>query len=335
MATDERFTSVPEDMTERLRRLASEIEIPKNIGPGDATRAGVEAFARQVRGTARVLPSQGRLRFTGAGVVGHSADLEDVGLLSSAWQKAVTATGAALEGLQAVRGRIPSDVLLRTRLRLTASPVPGSVVFMVEPKQSPLEESEPRGQQPLSEEIAERPLADRASEALVEILATAAEANVDTTEAVSSQLRDLGPRVGSALNNLAHVIDSSNVTLEVTWQEPNVPTHRAVVTPSQAKFISQVVEGRGLDAVEDTLTGTLRTISDSQRWLLDLGEEAVKLDASELGDRELTRWKVHDLVDVDVRIAMQERPDGRVTRNYTILAIRPASGPPTLYAEEY
>lgn len=333
MATDERFLSVPDEVTKRLRDLAGQIDVPTNVERGDATRAGVEAFVTQIRGSARVLASQGRLRFTGAGVSGNSADLEDIGLLSSAWQRAVTATGAALEGVQAVRGRVPNDIVLRTRLMLTASPAPGSVIFVVQPRQPPLEEVEPQGQPPILPEMAVRPLADRASEALVELLATAGGGTPETADAVSVQLRELGPRVGSALNNLAHAIHASNVTLDVTWQEPSVPTQRAVVTPSQAKFISQVVEGRGLDAVRDTLTGALRTISDTQRWLLDLGEEVVKLDAGELPEADLTRWNLHDQVEVEVRIAMQERPDGRVSKHFTILDIRPASGPPTLYAD--
>src|SRR5690349_366778 len=114
MATDERFTSVPEEVTARLRELAATVSLPSVIEPGDATRAGAEALLRELEGSARGLPSRGRLRFTGPGVVGHSADLDDVGLLSSAWQKVITATGAALEGVQAVRGRVPNDILLRT-----------------------------------------------------------------------------------------------------------------------------------------------------------------------------------------------------------------------------
>lgn len=334
MATDERFTLVPDAITDRLRKLASEVSLPPSIQPGDATRAGIESLLREARGTARSMASLGRIRFTGEGVTGSSADLEGVAMLSTAWQRAITATGAALEGVQAVRGRLPAGIQLRTRLVLTASPTPGSVIFTVEPKQSPLMETEPDGQPALTPQLADRPLADRASDALVDLLATTAGGGLEVADALSAQLRDLGPRVGSAVNHLARAIHTSNITLEVTWQEPSVPTRRAVVTPGQARFISEIVEGRGLDAVEDTLTGALRTISDSQQWLLDLGEEAVKLDASELPEAELRRWNVHDLVEVDVRIAMQERPDGRMTKHYTILRLREASGPPTLYEHD-
>ena len=152
-------------------------------------------------------------------------------------------------------------------------------------------------------------------------------------DAISGQLSDLGPRVGSAIDGLARAIEATNVTLDASWREPTAPTRRAVVTPSEARFIAEVVEGRGLNATVETVTGTLGTISDRQKWVLHLGEETIRLDIAELPPEELTRWKVHDLVDVDVRVALQERPDGRMVRQHTLLSIRPASGPVTLFAE--
>lgn len=334
MATDESrsFTLPDVDLRAYADRLADQPD-PERLEPGDLTRLSHEAMVRRQEGTARVIRSSGHLRFTGVGVVGHSADLADVGLLSTAWQKAVTATGAALEDVRAVRGRIPADIALRTTLVLTASPLPGSVVFHVEPKQSPLYEAEPKGQTNLSEDFAARPLADRACEALVELLATTASSTPDMIDAVSGRLRHLGPRVGSAIDGLARAIEATNVTLDAVWREPTAPTRRAVVSPALARFIAEVVEGRGLNAIVETMTGTLGTISDRQKWVLHLGEETIRLDIDDLPMEELTRWKVHDLVEVDVRVALQERPDGRVVRHHTLLSIRAATGPATLFAE--
>lgn len=335
MATDDLRPAVelPQiDVQAYLDRVA-DLPAPQKWEPGDLTRLSQEAMVRQQAGTARVIRSSGNLRFTGAGALGHSADLADVGLLSSAWQKAVTATGAALEDVRGARGRIPVDIALRTTLLLTASPSPGSVVFHVEPKQPPLLEVEPHGQTTLAEEIAARPLADRAVEALVELLATATTGTAAMVEAISGQLSDLGPRVGSAVDGLARAIEATNVTLDASWREPAAPTRRAVITPSEAKFIADVVEGRGLNATVETMTGTLGTISDRQKWVLHLGEETIRLDIAELPAEELTKWKVHDLVEVDVRVALHERPDGRMVRHHTLLCIRPASGPSTPFAD--
>lgn len=334
MATDDtNGLALPDVDLQSYADKLGDLPVPERWEPGDLTRISREAMVRQQEGTARVLRSSGHLRFTGVGVVGHTAGLEDIALLSGAWQKAVTATGAALEDVRASRGRIPTDIRLRTTLVLTASPYAGSVVFHVEPKQSPMLEVEPHGQTNLIEEIAARPLADRACEALVELLASATTGTPDMVEAISGQLSDLGPRVGSAIDGLARAIEATNVTLDAGWREPAAPTRRAVVTPSQAKFIAGVVEGKGLNATVETMTGTLGTISDRQKWVLHLGEETIRLDIAELPIEELTKWKVRDLVDVDVRVALQERPDGRMVRHHTLLRIRPASGPVTLFAD--
>lgn len=334
MATSDDPTTRSQQFLTRLRDAAESHGGVVPTDPSDLTRASFEAMQRSALGSARQTTSRGRLRFSGTEIRAHSADLDDVGLLSSAWQRAVTATGAALENLKAVQGKLPADVITRTRLVLTASPLPGSIVFVVEPKAPPLAEVEPDGQPALREDLENRPLADRASEALVELLATASQATPEAMDAIAGQLLHLGPRVGSAIGNLVRVIETSDVTLDAAWQEPSAPTRRASVSPAQARFIGQVVEGRGLDALTETLTGTLRTISDSQRWLLDLGEQAVRLDISELPPDELVKWKLHEMVAVETRISLQERADGRLVRQYQALAIRAATGPPSLFVEE-
>jgi hypothetical protein len=331
MATDERPdppTSVDEVMR-RAELFAKSAEAPAVLEPSDLTRAGIEVMVARSFGTARVIHSRGRLRFAGDGVTGHSADLDTIGLLSAAWQKAVSATGAALEGIKNVRGRLSADLQHRTALVLTASPSAGSIVFIVEPKQSPLDEVEPHGRRAITEEMVERPLADRASETLMDLLETTGTAALDEVDAIATRLSALGPRVGSALDGLVRVIESSSITLQADWEEPEKPTRRATVTPAKAKFIAQVIEGRGLNSVEETLIGRLATVSDRQSWLLDLGEEEARLDMSELDPDELSRWKVHERVKVLVRTVMQERPDGRVNRTYTMLSITSAGEPPT------
>lgn len=337
MATDEEETRVSlssDQLLEHFRSLAANVDAPERLEPGDLTRAGVESMVASQWGTPREIHSVGHIRFTGRAIAGHSADLDAVGLLSTAWQRAVTATGAALEGIKSVRGRLSADVISRTKLVLTASPLPGSVVFLVEPKQSPMLEAEPAGQAALTPDLAKRPLADRASSALVDLLQATNEASPEQVDTLATQLRELGPRVGSAIDGLARAIEDTDVTLDVDWREPSVATKRAVVTPYQAKFLAEVVEGRGLNAGRETLIGSLATISDRQQWALLLGDRMVFLDMSELELPQLTHWRVHDLVEVDVRTTTQERPDGRVTRKYSMLAIRAATGSPTVLGEE-
>lgn len=297
-----------------------------SLEPGDLSRMSIEALLRKAEGTPRSLESSGTLRFTGLGVVGHSANLDDIGDLSSAWQKAVTATGAALEGVKSSRGRVPDSVSLRTQLVVTASPLPGSVVLKVAPKQSPLEESEPGGQT-TAEELARRPLADRASERLVEFLSASAGLESGGGDEIARQLRELGPRVSGAVGALAQVIDKTNVTLDVSWREPARRTRRVEVTPSSAKFMAQVIEGRGLDSEPVTLVGVLETISSRQRWALAVSDDLVQFDASELSGEDLRAWNVGDRVEVTLAVALRRRGDGRVQRKYTAQQIRPSTSP--------
>lgn len=307
-----------------LRQRFADAPPPPSYEPGDLSRRSIEAMVRRDAGTARGLHSSGVLRFTGAGVEGNSANLDDVGSLSSSWQKAVTATGAALEDIKSVRGRFSASVILRTQLMLTASPQPGSVMFVVEPKQSPVAESQPNGQAALNEEMAARPLADRASERLVEFLAVGTDPGVEVGDIIARQLRDLGPRVGGAVNALALAIDKSNITLDVSWREPAKPTRRATVDPSKAKFIREVVEGRGLDAEPETLLGPLQTISSRQRWAIETVDGLIQFDASELPPADLHRWKVDDWVEVEATVAVRERGDGRTDRKHTATSIHEA-----------
>lgn len=331
MATDEDTPRIEQgaSLWERFLALPGRDELPMLDEPGDLTRAGVEAMVASQLGSARELRSSGRLRFTGDAVTGHRADLDAVAHLSSAWQKAVTATGAALEGIKSIRGKLPIAVVFRTRLVLSASPARGSVVFLVEPKQPPMAEAEPEGNQALTPEMAKRPLADLASEALVELLA-ATHDTPDHTDALVTRLRDLGPRVGSAVGGLARAIEESDITLDVTWREPMRPTRRAVVKPYEAKYLAEVVEGRGLNATEETLTGQLATISNRQQWALQVADKTLFLDMGELAGDELTKWNVDDLVEVTALITTQERPDGRVSRRYTMMSIGAAQGTPTV-----
>ncbi|MBB2893432.1 hypothetical protein [Flexivirga oryzae] len=322
MATSDNLPDVT-GLLASLRQRFTEEHPAVRYEPEDLSRLGVEAIVRREAGTARTLHSSGVLRFTGSAVVGNSANLDDVGSLSSAWQKAVTATGAALEDVKSVRGKFSASVVLRTQLMLTASPQPGSVVFVVEPKQSPMDEAEPHGQT-TTEELAQRPLADRASERLVEFLAAGVDQGAETGDAIARQLRELGPRVGGAVNALALAIDKSNVTLDVSWREPAKPTRRASVDPSKAKFIREVVEGRGLDAEPETLIGPLQTISSRQRWAIETADGLVQFDASELPPADLHRWKVDDWVEVAATVAVRERGDGRMDRKFTATGIREA-----------
>lgn len=289
-------------------------------GPGEWSRRSVEASIARRAGTVRIARSRGELRLHGNGVRGHSAELGQLGLIATGWQRAISATGAALEKSKALRGALPAEIVQRTTLVLNAAPSAGSIILSLEPQSSPMDEVEPGGNLPLSE--APRPLADRASEALIGLLAGFGTDNPAIDDSVAASLRDLGPRVGSTLSNLARAISRSDITLDATWAEPGVATVRASVTPTTARRMQSFVGGRGLDSEEQTFTGTLRTVSDMQHWLVALPDgETVKMSATELPPREISKWHIGAAVELRVRVALQEQPDGHVRRTLTILEV--------------
>lgn len=191
------------------------------------------------------------------------------------------------------------------------------------PKASPLPEVEPGGNTPMVN--ADRPLADRASEQVIQLVKLASVEDAVFQDELSVQLQQLGPRVGGALKGLAQTLERTNITLDATWAEPMTPSLRATLNPSAARWLAQFVDGQGLNSEEVEMTGVLRTISDRERWLVEVGEEDLRMNASELEPSVASAWNVKDEVRLRVRVAVTERPDGLTKRTMTILHVAPAS----------
>lgn len=307
-----------------LSRVETSDDVPERVQPGDTSRMSIEAFVANSMGTARELASEGSLRLHGTGVVGTTAALADVGLIASTWQKLVSAVGGALEDIRSLRGQLPADIVTRTTLLLTASPAPGSVILHLRPQADPFIEVAPHGEMPMLE--ADRPLADRASEALIVLLSDAVAAGPESLDELSSALRDMGPRVGSSLTAFASSLMKSDITLGATWREPDQPTKRAEVTPSTAKWLRDFVLGRDLDADVVDMVGVLRTVSDAQSWRVDVDDKPIRMDATELAPGAIGQFHVGQRVKLTVRIAMREQPDGRTSATHTILDAEVADG---------
>lgn len=315
MATDERYSAAW--FLEQYGQ--SDRPIPE---PGDWGRLSLDAFVANRMPSARSSASEGSIRMSGPEVLENAADLSAVGAIATAWQRVVAAAGGGLERVRTTRGNLPTHILQRTALALNASPQPGSVVFNIIPKASPLPEVEPGGNAPMVN--ADRPLADRASEQVIQLLRLASVEDAVFRDELSVQLQQLGPRVGGALKGLAQTLERANITLDATWAEPMTPSLRATLNPSTARWLAEFVDGRGLNSEEVEMTGVLRTISDRERWLVEVGEEDLRMNASELDPSVASAWNVKDEVRLTVRVAVTERPDGLTRRTMTILHVAPA-----------
>lgn len=296
----------------------------------DIGRGSIEGFIQLHEGETRTERSTGRLRLHGVMVEQHRADLDDVSKVGIAWQRAVNAVGAALEGVRSATGRLNADITSRLQLQLVAAPAPGSLVLHVEPKANPLGEVDgAHGQRELFGD--RRPLADRASERLIALCGALANAHLKDDEANAVQLLELGPRTARAVSSLASVLSSASFDLDAAWEEPGHPTLAMTMNSSQARRVKQFVEGRHLDTEDITVVGIAHTVSDVDRWVIEVDGVNEKFDAADV-PRELWRGKfrVGDEVHLRVRVTPNERPDGttRFHRNVLdLLQVIPVEDP--------
>lgn len=297
----------------------------------DLGRLSRESSERSAQDLPRPTSSAGSLRLTGAAVVGHSASLASVGEISSAWQRAVTAIAASLEGFKGLRGRVKSEITARSMLDLTASPAPGSVLLHLAPHSDPMPEVEPDGQISITEHP--RPLADRAAERFLDLLNRLAEGEVGDVIATATELRDLGPRVAAAVRRLAVVIDSSNITLETDWEEPNHARAHARLTVSDARWVREFVEGRDLDAEEVEVEGKAVTLSSVTKWRVETQTESLYIDASDLSSAVRRLASVDDLIRIRAKMTTRKQPDGTERSTYTALDLEVLSSE-TLFDSE-
>lgn len=279
-------------------------------GFGDLGRMSFEAMISQREDPREAISSHGRLRLFGAGVAGHSADLDDVGRVATLWQRCVSAVGASLEGSRSQVGRIPDMVSARTRLQLSAAPAPGSIVLNVAPKAAALDEVSPAGVRQIFD--VPRPLADRASDELIDLLSSASSAGPNADD-LSIKLRELGPRVATSIRALAEVLERAHFDIDVSWTEPELPTRRATVPAGTSGWLREFVTGRALDATEETVAGDVRTVSDVAKWQISTPEGLVSIDASSLDSQLVRSVRVGQAVRILVRVRIIERPDGNST----------------------
>ncbi|WP_217616254.1 hypothetical protein [Cellulomonas sp. GbtcB1] len=315
------------DDHEALLARASESEVGLLWDePGDLAHLSVAAFVAHDRGDARALRSSGSVRLHGGGVRGHSVDLDEVGRIARQWQRATTAIGAALSGVKSARGRVPDDIAARTRLALTGAPQPGSLVLHLEPAADPLAEVEPHGQRPMFD--VSRPLADMASEMLLNVLAEVPRAGISDLDPLSESLRELGPRAAASLHDLATTLHAADVDLDASWTEPSAGTRRANLSVSGARWLAKFIEGRDLASEEEPLTGIAETVSNRERWLIATADGGIeRIVASSLDLTDVRRVRPGDFVTLLVRSSRKAQPDGTIVTRREALQLLSVEAP--------
>ncbi|MDQ2837856.1 MAG: hypothetical protein M3Y77_17340 [Actinomycetota bacterium] len=276
-------TPLPRNSDELLAAVAASGSTPDvdwTVGIEDATRISVENFIGDQL-IVRTQASHGLIRLTGDGVVGHAASASDVASVITGFQRLVTAVGASLEaGNTSLRGQIASTIQHRTRLRLVASPAPGSLVLNLSPEAPPEAEVSPGGQGSMFGEAT--PLADQVVTELVGLLGDATDLGPDPdTSPFLTRVEALGPRSAAALRTFAMALSTGNFDTEVGWAIPQRATVKVSVDHLVAAEVARLVEARNLDAENVTIEGEMRTVSDLTGWVVDsVDGERYQVDGS-------------------------------------------------------
>jgi hypothetical protein len=207
---------------------------------------------------------------------------------------------------------------MRSRGSLNAAPAPGSIVLGVSPKADPFREVAPGGVARMID--VPRPLADRASEELIDLLGQAASVGPDA-EDLAAHISELGPRVATAVKALAEVLNQEHFDVDVAWMEPDQPTHRASLSAGTSGWLSDFVAGRALDGVEAELVGTVRTVSDIAKWSIETSEGRKYVDASSLDPEAVRATHVGELIRLLVFVRVTQKSDGTTSETYEALEL--------------
>lgn len=316
-------------LNEFLRRIASrpDDQFPDWVDAQDLSRLHVQAFSQIGVGGFDVLKSRGSLRLAGFGVRGHSVDFTDAGQILGDFQNLVTASGAAVEGQTGMRGRIKEDTVRRTRLALTASPAPGSVILKFEPFADEAAERYPGGQASLDDP--RLPLVERSVETALSVLSVAGQPNLGFDQ-VEMLFAPLGARVASAAKSLATTASNSALDLHLTWERAGVGRKRVTASAASFAAFAVILEGTGLDSEPLDITGQLRTISDRRKIDLEIQDPdnigEVRVISVERAELNLSGFRLGDWVQMRIRVEVNRRPGGGETKNYRAMTIETLGG---------
>ncbi|MDR1151194.1 MAG: hypothetical protein LBK72_01735, partial [Bifidobacteriaceae bacterium] len=304
--------TTPSERAVALRQQIESSDIPVTWRtPDDLARRSVEAMAGMPGD--EWLVSHGTLHLTGEGVVGASAPMEHVAQVMSAFQRLVTAWGAALEGVKSLRGAFSVGIQQRTRLRLVAGIAPGSVVLNLTPDLSPARELTLEGMEAMiGQPVGQR--LDQVLEQVSTLVREAAEVGPDAGDtALVSTLSGLGPRAASCLRSFSEQLASGGFDLDLEWAQPHRPTFRGSITASKAGHLARVITGRDLDRGEVTITGVLHTVSDAGvPWEVEAAGQRFRVRRGHVTGEMVraTRLGVGDTVRITAQVSLKDGPGG-------------------------
>lgn len=268
-----------------------------------------------------------RVRVSGPGIDGHAVDVKDAARILERVQDLATAVGSATLKRQKVsRLKGPNGKRIgvgeATRLRLSPTVAPGSVIFTLS------------GASPTVDEAQDGVLPETASDSLLDVairdlIGTIETAQADASEdmaAVTEALRKGGPLVTSRFNSLATVALKSDVDIELRHWSTAGRRDGATLRKRGARAIAAAAERNKIQRDTGPVVGKVRTVSDGAdrlRITLPTGVDVlVPLDDdSPRVTGDLLGRKVLAMVET---VSTWNLTTGRATHKRRLISISPA-----------
>lgn len=268
----------------------------------DLARMSIESLRAESGGLRRDA-SSGSIRLTGTGIQGHSGSIDGISETLRNLQRLVLATGLASIGHTSLRGQPPADVVSKTQLSLSGSPMPGSLILQMVPAKPPSEEIAPDGQAGLFGDTEDQ-LVDTAVKDALKLLDEGRTLGPDVDEsAFLSDLTSRGPRVASTLRDFTMTLVKFGFEPDIAWAQPRRPRLRTRLSTPELAYIGQVISSRELELEPTTLRGIVRTVSEIAAWQLEIdGGEIVKIDARGIPKSQTATLQTGAIVSIHVNV---------------------------------
>ena len=282
----------------------------------DLARMSIETFRTEGGGLRRD-SSSGSLRLTGSGIEGHSGSIDGIAETLRNLQRLVLATGLASTGHTSLRGQPPADVVAKTRLSLSGSPLPGSLVLQMVPAMPPAEEIVPDGQAGLFGDTEDQ-LVDLAVKDALGLLDGGRQLGPDVDgSAFLSDLTQRGPRVASTLRDFTTTLVKFGFEPDIAWAQPRRPRLRTRLSTAELAYIGQIISSRELELEPTTIRGVLRTVSDIAAWQLEMdGGEIVKIDARAIPKAQTATLGTGAIISINVNVTEESGPADEARQKY-------------------
>ncbi|UYB35496.1 hypothetical protein N9A08_12800 [Arthrobacter koreensis] len=260
------------------------------------------------------------LRFFGQSTSDHRMGVRPASRALVAIQEAISAVAATLSDYVGKAGRLPSDILAATELKLTPQLQAGSVIFTLVH-----EGEEQQSLFPIDTGNA----FEHSFSSLLSLFDGIADNSSE--ENALSDIRSFGPRAAKHLFDFSQVLLQESLSVDLVWNIHSGEQRRTTLTRKSAAFLQDIAKSSTTSSSERHFTGQLITVSEIDKQALMLDDQTkISMDAGHVGQDDLAdlyRQRVVATVEETLTVNIST---GTETSNYTLLSIRPAGvGPRT------